>query len=974
MTIPKGALERITEVASLDIHRDVCKGRRHGVEENIKTGIVIPILEAIGWLNPQDMDFEHRKKDGAADILLKHEGTSPIVVECKSVEIRISSDRVQALGYAQKRGAKYAVLTNGISWEILPTWVEGVPIERITPYYVLTLSGIRKNPEAIYALLSQESLSKLDELVKEKRESLRRRIDEEAFLLSLTKFRFSLYQLIRKHFDAHYPKDPAFKACVDDWLTKNPSAQGWSWIREAEDDNDFWNLIRGRLRDEGIPDDWALLRRRSGKQGLSDQRICQALREGGIPLDWIDRLCFEGAYAFVNRVLFLRMYEDRIAGGTAISRPLSQLLPESGSKAGVQAAIRLLFERVANLFPSLYSVPLYDNVLAESIDWEASVLRAILDHTQKHNFSELDRDLLGDVYQHHTPRPIRRALGQFYTDPTLARYMFDRAAELVGISEEEVVVDPACGSGTFLLAAYDRLKQGLMAKGMKPAGAHEFLLRNSLVGIDVDAFAVQLATMNLLLRDTSVGPSVNGVVQGNSLTQSMDGFGEEASEKGTEIRSLHHILERARRQSPNGLRIVLGNPPHHPVRKDNPTYESAFASYFSSLQDGLTNISSMFLVRWASFLSPGGVLAFILPKVFVWNESYGKVRDWISDKFQLIEIIDLGKAWDEVGLEQIILVVRRPLSKQKPNQESEVKVLSGVDSPDMLAEGQVLSHSVKQRDLARKGMMWRLYAADPEFPRMPYIWRKVESDSVPLSDVADIFRGYPKADVEEVGGLRRGAPSQRRFLAGRNIGFDRNFTCWSLSLDEVLWADPQMVAGGGEIGERKLAMMKRPKVVCKRLVSSDVKVDAWLDESGNFLSIDTVTNIVPKQDCGFRLDYLYGVLNSILGTVYLRDMVFNRSILTMDMDTPYLGKIPIHRASESDQKDIGLTAARIQKTAAELSTKDRTRAAARVAGLLDELDRKVLRAYGVEDHYDTFRALRKPSAYDPSQTQLTDFG
>ncbi|MCI4327212.1 MAG: N-6 DNA methylase [Thermoplasmata archaeon] len=965
---------QIRKVAALDILRDVCKGRRRGVEENVKTGLIVPILEALGWRNPQDMDFEHRKKDGSADILLRHEGGQSLVVECKSIEIRLSTARVQALGYAHARGASFAVLTNGVSWEVLPTLVKGVPIERIIPYYVFTLGSIGRNPDLLYSLISKERFGALEEVAAPKKAALQRRIDEEAFLNSLTRFRSSLYVLIRAHFDRHYPEDPEFRSSVNDWLAKNPSSMEWSWLKEATEDQDFLNLVRGTLKEAALPTDLPTIKRRAGKDGLADLPISRALREAGVPLDWVDKLCFEGAYAFVNRILFLRMYEDRIDPNSRATRSLNSLLPADSSMQAVHAAIQLLFDKVRGLFPSLYDVPLYDNIGIEAVDWEAGVLRSVLEHAQKHNFAELDRDLLGDVYQHHTPRPIRKAFGQFYTDPLICAYMVDRAANLVGATADDVVVDPACGSGTFLLAAYDRMKQELLSSKIKPAAAHEFLLKNTLVGIDIDAFAVQLATMNLLLRDTNVAASVRGVVRGNSLTQTLSSFDTDTAPNGGEALSLTDILRQMRRRSPEGLRLVVGNPPHHPLRQDNPIYSPALDGYFAPFKNGLTNISSVFLVRWLRFLSPGGVLAFILPKVFVWNESYVKVRDWVADNFEVVEIVDLGKAWDEVGLEQIIVFLRTPKKGARPDRNGEVVVVSGVESPELLAENQVRRHVVAQSSLAPLGGSWRLYASDPDFPEMAAVWRTVEQGSRRLADLADIFRGYPKVAVVAAGSSKRGSPSQRAFLAGANIGLDHSFTCWSLALGELLWADPKLVAGEGERGARKLDLITRPKILCKRLVSSDVKVDAFLDEKGQYFSIDTVTNIVPHSDSEVSLDYLYGVLNSILGTVYLRDMVFDRSILTMDMDTPYLGKMPIRIASPRDQIAIGAVAKRIQDTAMNLPRKDWPKAGMRVAGLLEELDHKVLAVYGVEDHYDMFRALRKPGSIDKDQTQLSEFG
>lgn len=973
MPLDESAIKKMKKIASLDIIVEVCKHRRHGVEENIKNGIVVPILEALGWDNPRDMDFEHRRSDGSADILLRKDNKMRLVVECKSIEIKIERSRTQAIDYAYHRGTKFAVLTNGITWELLPTVVEGVPPEKITPYFKFTLAQIGENPEWLYNLISRDSMSDLEKVVSKKEDALKRRVDEDYFLDSLNGFRYRVYHLLREHFDASYNVDKQFTRSVEDWAVKTHADKEWNWIKEAEGSLDFWDLVRSLLDSNDIKSDKSNLKKLFGKDGRKDEKAASILRKSGIPVDWVDKLCFEGAYAFINRVLFLRMYEDRM-NDTPFTGYFISALSDELSTEDITAAIKTLFAKVTARFPSMYRVPLYDGVDIYNIKWEASVLKDILRHTQEHNFSLIDRDLLGDVYQNHTPRQIRKAFGQFYTDPGLARYIIDRVDSINRLSDEHVIVDPACGSGTFLLAAYDLLKSRLLEDKIEAGPAHEHILESALVGIDIDSFAVQLATMNLLLRDTNTAADPKGIVQGNSIVQNLASFDNNSSSSSESPRGLMELLSELKENSPDGIEVVIGNPPHHPISSDIPEYSPVFDGYFSGLTNGLTNISSLFLVKWLQMLSPNGTLAFILPKPFIWNESYSKVRDFVSKNYQIVEIVDLGKAWDEVGLEQVIIFVQRPPEGANPNKEARVAILSGVEDPNMLVDKQVMSHYIKQDSLAPEGTMWRLYESDATFPEMYKFWQKIESNSERLGNIARIFRGFPKATIQPIARKKRGSPSQQIFLAGHNIGFTRKFTCWTLTLEETMWANPSEVSStrSSRNGSDKLDLMKKPKIVCKRLVSSDVKVDAYLDSAGEYYSIDTITNVVLNENADYDLSFVYGVLNSIVGTLYLRDLIFNRSTLTMDLDGAYLGRLPIPKASKELQKQIGSKAKQIQDVAMDLKPSERERATQRLSGLIEELDHLVLSAFGEEDRYNDLRLLRNPEI-DAEQTSLREF-
>ena len=109
-------------------------------------------------------------------------------------------------------------------------------------------------------------------------------------------------------------------------------------------------------------------------------------------------------------------------------------------------------------------------------------------------------DLLRDFYSAVVPRPLRRALGEFFTPQWLAERTLAQAVELAGLNGESAsVLDPSCGSGTFLVAA---LQRELIAQDRQhpdhPALATTLALER-VVGFDINPVAVLMARINLLL-------------------------------------------------------------------------------------------------------------------------------------------------------------------------------------------------------------------------------------------------------------------------------------------------------------------------------------------------------------------------------------------------------------------------------------------------------------------------------------------
>ena len=118
-----------------------------------------------------------------------------------------------------------------------------------------------------------------------------------------------------------------------------------------------------------------------------------------------------------------------------------------------------------------------------------NVLHAVFQRLEGFDWKRLDEDLLKMLYQELVDPADRSGLGEYYTPDWLAELILEDISYNGG-----TLLDPSCGSGTFLFCAVRRLKrQGLTGKELV-----RFAM-NSLIGLDVHPVAVLMAKANILL-------------------------------------------------------------------------------------------------------------------------------------------------------------------------------------------------------------------------------------------------------------------------------------------------------------------------------------------------------------------------------------------------------------------------------------------------------------------------------------------
>lgn len=197
-------------------------------------------------------------------------------------------------------------------------------------------------------------------------------------------------------------------------------------------------------------------------------------------------------YKMVSRQMVYRLLA-RIIFYEAISNKFTHL-PKLNldGLSGQKAADRLkeLFSEASNVdWQAVFEYDLADTV--ELSDNSVDVIHKLIDDLNAYNFSFLPQDVMGAVFEKLIPPEERHTLGQYFTRENLVDIINAFCIRTINAK----LLDPTCGTGTFLLRAYNKKKTGGLYD-------HKELL-SQLWGIDIAHFPAELATINLFRQSIS---------------------------------------------------------------------------------------------------------------------------------------------------------------------------------------------------------------------------------------------------------------------------------------------------------------------------------------------------------------------------------------------------------------------------------------------------------------------------------------
>jgi hypothetical protein len=285
------------------------------------------------------------------------------------------------------------------------------------------------------------------------------------------------------------------------------------------------------------------------------------------------------------------------------------------------------------------------------------------------NFKEIPTDILGHFFQRLISSEERHKFGQFYTDENIV----DVINAFCIRKAEDVVLDPACGSGTFLVRAYYR-------KSYLDRRLSNQELLQGLYGCDINPFPAHLATLNLAARNIAIEENYPRVVRRNFFTVSPD---KVFCEIPTAIRDRHGKRESEEIQLPT-LDAVVGNPPylrqeHIPKASERGVIRDQTKEHLYETVERawpgikLSKQSDIHLYFWpvaAQFLGDDGWYGFLTSSSWL-DVRYGfPLQRWLLLNFRIVAIIEsVDEPWfEDARVKTAVTILQRCRDEAKRNE------------------------------------------------------------------------------------------------------------------------------------------------------------------------------------------------------------------------------------------------------------------------------------------------------------------
>ena len=405
----------------------------------------------------------------------------------------------------------------------------------------------------------------------------------------------------------------------------------------------------------------------------------------------------EAVQRIIDRLIFIRTIEDK-----ELEAPILKSVIREDLNKRIYKKLNLIFRKIDDI----YNSKLFTPHLCENLEIDDDVLSKIInglfntsDNSVHYDFSAIDADVLGNIYEQYLGHILkktdkraklaegkahRKEQGIYYTPTYIVDYIVkntvgelakDKKLDLKNIK----ILDPACGSGSFLMKAFDYL---IKLDKKKNGGADQTkldltgasatygrkveILRNNIFGVDLDSKAVEIAQLNLLLKAAEKKhrlPTLQENIKvGNSLINDSAIAGERAFKWEEQFKDV---------MSEGGFDVVIGNPPYVKARDSkDPTsrkYMETCGQYETLYK--MWDLYIAFIEKGIKLLKPNGCFAMIIPDTIGEADYTTKLAEMILKKYSLyqIDFFPLIEVFSGVGVRNKIIFVKnsKKISKCK---------------------------------------------------------------------------------------------------------------------------------------------------------------------------------------------------------------------------------------------------------------------------------------------------------------------
>jgi len=388
-------------------------------------------------------------------------------------------------------------------------------------------------------------------------------------------------------------------------------------------------------------------------------------------------------YLLFNQLLFYHIYKKKTN---------SSKLPELSEIKDIKD-LQGYFDKITNIdYQSIYQVNILGHIPNEKdvISTINEVIKAIKLLRAEH----ITDDLAGRFFHDLIPFEVRKILAAFYTHPVAAEIL----AELTIDSWNETVIDPACGSGTLLVAAYKKKQE--LYENLYGYSEHEKMhkqfIENDLTGLDIMPFAAHISAINLTMQNVAYETNVVRIGVKDALelapqlaTSSFKKKGVKISPYTTTIqRTLFDLYKPKTKKegaiTPEGkgteffikpVDVVLMNPPFSDRQKmPVEMREKLKNNILGGICGHQINLWGYFLALSDLLLKPGGKIGAIIPINIARGKATEKIRDFLLKNYHIKYIVKTVSdiAFSEGAQFKDILFVA---TKKRPQSDDITKII-----------------------------------------------------------------------------------------------------------------------------------------------------------------------------------------------------------------------------------------------------------------------------------------------------------
>lgn len=334
------------------------------------------------------------------------------------------------------------------------------------------------------------------------------------------------------------------------------------------------------------------------------------------------------------RIILAKYQDEQNDGDVCEFRCTPEEFASAEGRARVATRIHILFKQVVTNYPDVFpdgeNITIGDDNLAVVVN-ELQPFRFLADEDTEQVY-----DVIGTAFEVYVASHLKGARGQYFTN----RLVVNMVVEILAPTERDLIFDPACGSGGFLIACLRYVRAGILTTRPRSEARSRAIRSASqhLFGMDIAPKLVRVAKTNLILN----GDGHGGVAHANTLRDPANWPDSFALRPGGRFRPT----------------VILTNPPFgasHELRERDPrvlqqfelghAWESANGGPW--LRPTAAVLSSegvppeiLFLERCIDLLAPGGKLAIVIARGVLDNREALPARQYILRQTRLLGVIN----------------------------------------------------------------------------------------------------------------------------------------------------------------------------------------------------------------------------------------------------------------------------------------------------------------------------------------------